>query len=308
MDESNPVDVCAESEPTAQKLIPCQNCINRCSEVQQGMLSPSAPSDSITMPIEACSTPPTTNSTGIQSPPSPQEAPENLTPKGRKSAYSYTCTRCSEVFSSRKKYGVHMRQSHNTLAFKCDDCDKQITRYDNIKSHKSSCRKLHPMANKKTVVTSSNLKPVEKYEKPDKSEKRSRVNIKDLHREQLLSKTLAEKSRSQQADESGGSIHKIDLAESQSDSTSDAESILSKSEIGESARIISRLEEKNRILQEQLEKAEEGWAETRQENEASSLRFLRLQSQYHKSQWEYFKLKKALLEMRAYNFDANPRT
>ncbi|EGX54125.1 hypothetical protein AOL_s00004g158 [Orbilia oligospora ATCC 24927] len=58
----------------------------------------------------------------------------------RKISNSYTCPKCNGKVSSLRALGDHMRDVHKMKGFKCDNCETRVTRYDNLESHKRTCR------------------------------------------------------------------------------------------------------------------------------------------------------------------------
>ncbi|KAF3108239.1 hypothetical protein TWF594_011157 [Orbilia oligospora] len=58
----------------------------------------------------------------------------------RKTLTDYTCPKCSVKLSSLRGLGDHMRDVHKMKGFKCDNCETRVTRYDNLESHKRTCR------------------------------------------------------------------------------------------------------------------------------------------------------------------------
>ncbi|KAK6512498.1 hypothetical protein TWF481_001382 [Arthrobotrys musiformis] len=62
----------------------------------------------------------------------------------RQTLINYHCpeSSCGEGFSSLRLLGDHMRRIHGLKGFKCDNCERRVTRYDNLESHKKTCRSL----------------------------------------------------------------------------------------------------------------------------------------------------------------------
>ncbi|KAK6339972.1 hypothetical protein TWF718_009359 [Orbilia javanica] len=95
----------------------------------------------------------------------PLEIPSpGLRLKSRNSSNLYKCGECLERFSNRRSYGDHMRDRHNVRGFRCPSCGKQVARYDNLKSHKRTCKgadlegdKWLPLASSGSRVTSGRL-------------------------------------------------------------------------------------------------------------------------------------------------------
>ncbi|KAK6511691.1 hypothetical protein TWF481_000598 [Arthrobotrys musiformis] len=52
---------------------------------------------------------------------------------------NYHCPECEMGFSSLRSLGDHLRNAHKMKGFKCDYCDKRVTRYDNLESHRRIC-------------------------------------------------------------------------------------------------------------------------------------------------------------------------
>ncbi|KAK6508591.1 hypothetical protein TWF506_010675 [Arthrobotrys conoides] len=58
----------------------------------------------------------------------------------RKISTTYPCPKCNEKVSSLRVLGNHMRDVHQLKGFKCDNCETRVARYDNLESHKRTCR------------------------------------------------------------------------------------------------------------------------------------------------------------------------
>ncbi|KAF3093972.1 hypothetical protein TWF102_004817 [Orbilia oligospora] len=81
-------------------------------------------------------------------------------PKRRKrvSPKIHGCPVCDLRFPSLRLLGNHMKDAHNLKAFKCDHCDTRVTRYDNLESHKRTCKRQSPNSSVATPETNRGKK------------------------------------------------------------------------------------------------------------------------------------------------------
>ncbi|KAK6527193.1 hypothetical protein TWF281_010384 [Arthrobotrys megalospora] len=91
----------------------------------------------------------------------------------RKNNKGYHCPECHHETSNLKLLGNHMRDAHGMLGFKCDNCEKRVARYDNLESHRRTCRMMPPANNvPATSVTRPSI--------PARPAKRQRVSVRNL--------------------------------------------------------------------------------------------------------------------------------
>ncbi|EPS39779.1 hypothetical protein H072_6240 [Dactylellina haptotyla CBS 200.50] len=98
------------------------------------------------------------------------------TQKIRRPSRTYKCVsaQCEFEISNLKKLGDHMRDHHGMQAFKCDQCDTQVTRYDNLQVHQKNCKGGLPLGTKRRANSPRSPRA------PTRSEKRQRVNFLSL--------------------------------------------------------------------------------------------------------------------------------
>ncbi|KAF3311297.1 hypothetical protein TWF173_008443 [Orbilia oligospora] len=72
----------------------------------------------------------------------------------RKTPTTYTCPKCTDKLSSLRGLGDHMRDVHKMKGFKCDNCETRVARYDNLESHKRTCRS-HPTTVEGSTATTT---------------------------------------------------------------------------------------------------------------------------------------------------------
>ncbi|KAK6349277.1 hypothetical protein TWF730_010027 [Orbilia blumenaviensis] len=95
----------------------------------------------------------------------------------RKASKIYPCSLCSHETSNLRNLGNHMRDIHDVLAFKCDNCETRVARYDNLESHRKHCEPLPRPATAPKGLPVAVVDPLDKR----KPAKRQRVSIRTLH-------------------------------------------------------------------------------------------------------------------------------
>ncbi|KAF3911927.1 hypothetical protein ABW20_dc0104995 [Dactylellina cionopaga] len=116
----------------------------------------------------------------IVDPDNKKNIPTSPNKKARRPSRIHTCVECTFAISNLRKLSDHMRDEHSVQGFECNHCGVRVSRFDNLKSHEKTCKKLQlpppplPTPNKRPAVpsraSSGSVRP----------EKRQRVNVLDL--------------------------------------------------------------------------------------------------------------------------------